>query len=123
MRHFHEQAINCLHFRLIAASVENNRFKLLLALAIVLFCSFSGLVTQHTSTVQNCASSCQPHTQAELIRSQKFIADIEREPIPPNYSWTTTLAILTILYSFNLGRQKEDIFNNRLFVTTRVLRF
>ncbi len=71
----------------------------------------------------SCTSSCQPHTQAELPFHQKTARKLEREPAPLPPTWVVIVGSLAVLYVASLGRDPSNAFNNRLYLTTTVMRF
>ena len=96
----------------------------ILAVLTMLVCTLGVLMpAHHTSKVISCASSCQPHAQAELPFHQKAIRKLEREPTPPPSIWIVVVGSLAILYVARSGRNRNQIFNNRLYLTTSVMRF
>jgi len=102
---------------------------LVLAILTIFVCTFGGLVQSH-HTLSNvsevtvaCAGSCQPHTQAELPLHQKTVRKLERDPIPPPPTWVVLVVSLAVLYVARPGRGPSQIFNNRLYLTTSVMRF
>lgn len=102
---------------------------LILALLTTFVCTLGGLIpTHHTSSYASgaavsCVSSCQPHTQAELPFHQKTARKLERNPIPPPLTWVVLVGSLAVLYLARPGRDPSHIFNNRLYLTTSVMRF
>jgi hypothetical protein len=87
-------------------------------------CTFGVLMpAHHASTVTSCASSCQPHAQAELPFHQKAIRKFEKEPTPPSSMWVLFVGSLAVLYIARPGRSRNQIYNNRLYLTTSVIRF
>ena len=100
----------------------------ILAVLTTLICTFGVLMPSHHtspygSTAASCTSSCQPHAQAELPFHQKTVRKLEREPIPPPSTWVVIVGSLAVLYVARPGRDRNRIFNNRLYLTTSVMRF
>ena len=102
---------------------------IVLAILITLVCTLGGLAQTHhissyvSEATVTCASSCQPHTQAELPLHQKTVRKLEREPIPPLPTWVVLVGSLAVLYVARPGRDPSRIFNSRLYLTTSVMRF